>query len=316
MGHGPRRFGSLASPSLVLGGKCTAARSGRLELPAPDCVHSDGATIFPDMTAGHAVTIHVPAMLRGCCGGATELSLSATSVRAALEELERQLPSLHRSDLRRDRRRAPPRERVREHRPTCATGRGSTPRSCRETLSRSCPRSQEVEHAGARDSLHRNQEGSLRRRGVEEPGEVRAARTVRTGRGRLLDADRHARHAAPLRLELQRLLRHEGPALDRSRQDVQGDEVGARLPEGRRARARQHLVARTGRRTRRSCGAASSRRRSSGAATAAIPGRWSRASATTSTRGSGSPGPAGSACTRSCATGIGCTSASRPAATT
>ena len=104
--------------------------------------------------------------------------------------------------------------------------------------------------------------------------QLRAARAVRTGRGRLLDADRHARHAAPLRLELQRLLRHEGPALDRPRQEVQGDEVGPRLPEGRRARARQHLVARTGRRQEGPAGAASSRRRSSGAATAAIPGRW------------------------------------------
>ena len=40
------------------------------------------------------------------------------------------------------------------------------------------------------------------------------------------------------------------------------------------------------------------------------------ASATTSTRASGSPGPAGSACTRSSATASACTSASRPAATT
>ena len=140
---------------------------------------------------------------------------------------------------------------------------------------------------------HRNQEGPLRRRGAEDPAQLRAARAVRTGRGRLLGADRHARHAAPLRLELQPLLRHEGPALDRSREDVQGDEVGSRLPEGRRARARQHLVARSRATARRISGAASSRRRSSGAATAAIPGRWSRASATTSTRASGSPGNGG-----------------------
>ena len=52
------------------------------------------------------------------------------------------------------------------------------------------------------------------------------------------------------------------------------------------------------------------------ATTAAIPGRWFRASATTRTRASGNRVPAGSACTRSCATGTACTSASRPAATT
>ncbi len=84
-------------------------------------------------------------------------------------------------------------------------------------------------------------------------GKLRAARAVRPGRGRLLDADRHARHAAALRLELQPLLRHEGPALDRPRQDVQGDEVGPGLPEGRRARARQHLVARSRATARRTC---------------------------------------------------------------
>ena len=105
--------------------------------------------------------------------------------------------------------------------------------------------------------------------------------------------DRHARHAAPLRLELQSVLRHEGAALDRSRQDVQGDEVGAGLPEGRRARARQHLVARAGRRQE-----GPAVRRRAGVAlpeptTAATPGRWSPASATTSTRASGSPGNGG-----------------------
>jgi molybdopterin converting factor small subunit len=43
------------------------------------------------------ITIHVPAMLRGCCAGASELFLAATSVRAALEQLERRHPSLYRS---------------------------------------------------------------------------------------------------------------------------------------------------------------------------------------------------------------------------
>jgi sulfur-carrier protein len=47
------------------------------------------------MSAPPDVTIHVPAMLRGCCGGAKELSFPATSVRAALDEIERRHPALH-----------------------------------------------------------------------------------------------------------------------------------------------------------------------------------------------------------------------------
>ena len=54
-----------------------------------------------------------------------------------------------------------------------------------------------------------------------------------------------------------------------------------------------------------------SRHHSSGRMTAEIPGRWSQASATMSTLESGSRETEGSACTRSCATGIACTLASR-----
>jgi molybdopterin converting factor small subunit len=43
------------------------------------------------------VTIRVPAPLRDYAGGAAELSLPATSVRAALLQLERHHPSLYRS---------------------------------------------------------------------------------------------------------------------------------------------------------------------------------------------------------------------------
>jgi sulfur-carrier protein len=43
------------------------------------------------------VTIHLPAVLRACCGGARELSLSASSVRSALEQIERSHPALYRS---------------------------------------------------------------------------------------------------------------------------------------------------------------------------------------------------------------------------
>lgn len=44
-----------------------------------------------------SITVFVPPPLRAYCGGAPELSLSAPSVRAALEELERSHPALHRS---------------------------------------------------------------------------------------------------------------------------------------------------------------------------------------------------------------------------
>jgi molybdopterin converting factor small subunit len=45
-----------------------------------------------DMT----ITIRVPGMLRDYCGGVTELPVSAPSVRAALEQLEQDHPSLYR----------------------------------------------------------------------------------------------------------------------------------------------------------------------------------------------------------------------------
>ena len=43
------------------------------------------------------ITIHVPAALRACCKGASELTLSAPSVRAALEQIERSHPALYSS---------------------------------------------------------------------------------------------------------------------------------------------------------------------------------------------------------------------------
>jgi len=43
------------------------------------------------------ITIQVPPPLRGYSGGASDLSVSALSVRAALEELERSHPSLYRN---------------------------------------------------------------------------------------------------------------------------------------------------------------------------------------------------------------------------
>jgi molybdopterin synthase sulfur carrier subunit len=49
------------------------------------------------MTGATTITIHVPGMLRDSCGGASELSLSASSVRSALERIAERYPSLYRS---------------------------------------------------------------------------------------------------------------------------------------------------------------------------------------------------------------------------
>ena len=48
---------------------------------------------------GHApsITIHVPGPLRTYCAGAAELSISAHTVRAALEDLERSQSTLYRN---------------------------------------------------------------------------------------------------------------------------------------------------------------------------------------------------------------------------
>jgi molybdopterin converting factor small subunit len=43
------------------------------------------------------ITVHIPGPLRNCCAGAAELPLSATSLRAVLEDLEHRYPALHRS---------------------------------------------------------------------------------------------------------------------------------------------------------------------------------------------------------------------------
>jgi molybdopterin converting factor small subunit len=43
------------------------------------------------------ITVHVPGPLRACCQGSSELTLSAPSVRVALEQIERSHPALYRS---------------------------------------------------------------------------------------------------------------------------------------------------------------------------------------------------------------------------
>jgi sulfur-carrier protein len=48
------------------------------------------------MARSNKITIHVPRELRAYCEGTTELILSAPSVRAVLDELERRHPLLYR----------------------------------------------------------------------------------------------------------------------------------------------------------------------------------------------------------------------------
>ena len=43
------------------------------------------------------ISVRIPSPLRAAIGGASELQLAATSVREALQELDRTHPSLHRS---------------------------------------------------------------------------------------------------------------------------------------------------------------------------------------------------------------------------
>ena len=49
------------------------------------------------MSSATPVTVHIPAPLRQYCDGASDLPVSARSVRGALEELERNHPSLYRN---------------------------------------------------------------------------------------------------------------------------------------------------------------------------------------------------------------------------
>jgi sulfur-carrier protein len=49
------------------------------------------------MTEAPTITVRVAMPLRDYCAGAAELALSAASVRAALEGIERRHPALHRS---------------------------------------------------------------------------------------------------------------------------------------------------------------------------------------------------------------------------
>jgi sulfur-carrier protein len=52
---------------------------------------------FRPMTTAPMITIYLPGPLRGYCAGATELSIAAHTVRAALQDLERTQFALYRN---------------------------------------------------------------------------------------------------------------------------------------------------------------------------------------------------------------------------
>ena len=57
---------------------------------------SNSATV-PSITRAMIVTVQIPGLLREYCGGAADLSLSAASVGAALDEIARRHASLYRN---------------------------------------------------------------------------------------------------------------------------------------------------------------------------------------------------------------------------
>jgi len=88
-----------------VGGNQTAAPSFLSISPVASARHVDQAnelalhrtfTLWFAMARSKYITIYVPRELRDYCNGASELMLSASSVRAVLDELERRHPSLYR----------------------------------------------------------------------------------------------------------------------------------------------------------------------------------------------------------------------------
>ena len=49
------------------------------------------------MGAASAITLHVPGPLRAYCAGASQISISGQTVRAALKDIERSQPTLYRN---------------------------------------------------------------------------------------------------------------------------------------------------------------------------------------------------------------------------
>jgi len=61
------------------------------------CIVPTASDKFHTMALAPTITIHVPGPLRTYCAGAARLSISADTVRAALEDLERSQAALYRN---------------------------------------------------------------------------------------------------------------------------------------------------------------------------------------------------------------------------
>jgi molybdopterin synthase sulfur carrier subunit len=66
-----------------------------LAAPSPTCSEPSRRATSSRMSPATTVTIQVPGPLRAYCDGASELSVSASSVRQALHELEQRYPDLY-----------------------------------------------------------------------------------------------------------------------------------------------------------------------------------------------------------------------------
>jgi sulfur-carrier protein len=75
------------------------AETGNFLFPEPQTetriLLSDNQRSHNNMTEAAKIKVHVPTLLRHYCDGAAELSLQASSVQAALEQIELSHPSLY-----------------------------------------------------------------------------------------------------------------------------------------------------------------------------------------------------------------------------
>jgi molybdopterin converting factor small subunit len=63
----------------------------------PLCLLSFLLFVFSVVFRAMTITIFIPSVLRNRCGGASELSLPASSLRGVIEQIERSHPALYRS---------------------------------------------------------------------------------------------------------------------------------------------------------------------------------------------------------------------------
>ena len=98
----PARIGPETSCAAASGWRLDSLRrdTGSSQIPICNrvgCIAPTASDTFRTMGLAPTITIHVPGPLRTYCAGAAELSISAHTVRAALEDLERSQSALYRN---------------------------------------------------------------------------------------------------------------------------------------------------------------------------------------------------------------------------